>query len=644
MDAGARQARAVVIRKTLLLVALVILLRLPFLNQPIQGDDVYYLYGAQHAQIDPLHPLSNSYMFLGDVVDMRGHPHGPMNPWILAMLLAALGDVREVPFHLAYTLFSVIAALSMWSLARRFCEKPFAATLLFLAVPAFVVNGNSLEADLPFLAFWMASVALFVRGVDTGSKLALAGSAVAGALAGLTAYQAVLLTPILAVYLLQKKSARVAAWAVLLAAPAAIAVWQIWEWSTRGAFPAAILLSYMRSYSFHKTSNTLRSAIALVVHSAWIVSPVLVIAAFLINKELRVKRDRWRLFAAAAAMLCAGFYDLNPLFWISIGCGVLLLTWLVRASVHRDFLAAWAMLFFAGAMLIFFAGSARYLLPMAAPVAILAVQTAPQRWIAAGFALQLALSLGLATANYQHWNGYRTFAGTLAKDAQEHRVWVDAEWGLRYYLESEGALPLSRDQLLQPGDTVVWSELAHPVTLNTPLAQVSNLAIVPGVPLRLISLSRRSAYSSASEGLLPFEISDAPADRVHADRVVARKPELTYLDPRDPRAAAHVISGLFPDGWTSEQASVMLKLPEKPAAVEVAFYIPPDAPARRVQLLVDGQLVADETFPKDGPYKLAAPYQASGTTATVTVIIDKTHSVPGDQRKLGVLITAIGFR
>ena len=148
------------VSRTLAIIALVILLRLPFLNQPIQGDDVYYLYGAEHAQIDPLHPLDTRYMFLGDMVDMRGHPHGPVNPWILAILLAAFGDVREVPFHLAYTLFSVIAALAMWSLARRFCERPFAATLLFLAVPAFVVNGNSFEADLPFLAFWMASVAL----------------------------------------------------------------------------------------------------------------------------------------------------------------------------------------------------------------------------------------------------------------------------------------------------------------------------------------------------------------------------------------------------------------------------------------------------------------------------------------------------
>jgi len=624
-----------VVKQTLAIVALVILLRLPFLNQPIQGDDVNYLYGAQHAQIDPLHPLNTHYMFSGEMVDMRGHSHGPGNPWFLAMLLAAVGDIREAPFHLAYTLFSIVAALAMWSLARRFCERPFAATLLFLAVPAFVVNGNSFEADLPFLAFWMASVALFVRAVDQQSTAALMCSAIAGALAGLTAYQAVLLTPILAVYLLQRRRAWYPAWIVVLAAPLAIAAWQVWEWSTRGALPAAILLSYMRR--FETKSNVLHSGVALVVHSAWIISPLLIVAAFW-------TRQKWRLLLTAGATLAAAIYDVNPLFWLSVGCGMLLLTWLVTEAVRRDFLAAWATIFFAGALLIFFAGSARYLLPIAAPVAILAARRSPPRWFAIGFVLQLILSLGLAIANYQHWEGYRQFAKTLASDAAAHRVWVNGEWGLRYYMEAEGALPLAQDQLIQPGEIMVSSDLAHPVTVNAAVAPLRASDIVPGIPLRLISLSHRSAYSSAAGGLLPFEISMAPVDRVRADIVVDRKPVLTYLDPRDPQAAAHVLSGLFPDGWMSERASVLLKTPEKLNSVEVVFYIPPAAPARHMQLLVDGQLVAEETFQAPGPYKLAAPFQMANGTATVTVTVDKTHSAAGDQRKLGMVVTGLGFR
>ncbi len=147
-----------------LILAVVLLIRVPFLNQAIQGDDDIYITEAAHAQIDPLHPANTHYIFRGDDVDLRGQSHPPLNAWPLALLVAIFGDVKEIPFHAAYIVFSLIAAWSMWSLARRFSPHPVWATLLFLAVPAFVVNGNSFEPDVPFLAFWMASMALFCSG------------------------------------------------------------------------------------------------------------------------------------------------------------------------------------------------------------------------------------------------------------------------------------------------------------------------------------------------------------------------------------------------------------------------------------------------------------------------------------------------
>src|SRR5512147_2848103 len=93
----------------ILLLGLVLLLRLPFLNQAVQGDDHIYLTEAAHALIEPLHPSNTTYVFLGDTVDLRGHSHPPMIAWILAGLLAVFGEVREVPFHAVYVLFSVLA-------------------------------------------------------------------------------------------------------------------------------------------------------------------------------------------------------------------------------------------------------------------------------------------------------------------------------------------------------------------------------------------------------------------------------------------------------------------------------------------------------------------------------------------------------
>ncbi|HJT89088.1 MAG TPA: glycosyltransferase family 39 protein, partial [Bryobacteraceae bacterium] len=134
-------------RGLLLVLAAVLLIRLPFLNQAIQGDDDRYLTEGEHALIEPLHPAHTQYVFFGDLVDLRGDSHPPLDGWVLGGLLAIFGDAKEVPFHAAYIAFSLIAVAAMWSLARRFSPRPVWACLLFLAVPAFVVNGNSLEAD-----------------------------------------------------------------------------------------------------------------------------------------------------------------------------------------------------------------------------------------------------------------------------------------------------------------------------------------------------------------------------------------------------------------------------------------------------------------------------------------------------------------
>ena len=151
--------------------------------------------------------------------------------------------------------------------------------------------------------------------------------------------------------------------------------------------------------------------------------------------------------------------------------------------------------------------------------------------------LQLALSLALATVNYQHWDGYRTFAASLRAPSEGHRVWVDNEWGLRYYLESDHALPARKGQHVRPGDIIVSSELGHNVEFTAPLSRLADGAIESALPLRLIGLNSHSGYSTVDEGYLPFGISTDPIDRVSARMVMERHPTLEYVTTNSPGAA-----------------------------------------------------------------------------------------------------------
>ncbi len=608
---------------------IVLLIRLPFLNQAIQGDDFYYLKGAEHAQIDPLHPAHARYVFQGQMVDMRGHPHPPLNAWYLALLLRLLEAENEIPFHAAYILFSIVAALSALGIARRFGTRPLLATVMFLVTPAFVVNGNSLESDLPFVAFWLAAIALFVY-----ERWWLA--ALAGALAGLAAYQAIILVPVLAWWMFTKRKRNTGAWLAMLAAPAAIAAYQIFERISSGALPATVLAGYMQTYNLQAFMQKMKNAGALTGHMAWLIFPALAIAAF----------RRAPVWVPAGAFLVAAlcaFADHNPLFWISVAIGAWTLLW-CAANVRDNFLCGWILIFFAAALVIFFAGSMRYLLPIVLPLAILASDRLNERWLLPGIALSLLLSIGLAMVNYQHWGEYRDFARQIDPEIQRHRTWTNAEWGLRHYLESEGAMPVEEGRGFWPGDLIVTTMYA--AAPNVPTAVIAEREIASPIPLRIAAPGVDSAYSSISFGFAPFGISTKPMDRVHALLVSEQKAELTMLEIGTPAAAAQILSGIYNnDRWTSGRASVLLRRPAAAQEIEAKIFIPAPSPARTVRIYVDGRQVIERHFDQPGAYTITAPAQSAGaSTETVTLEVDKTFSVPPDQRKLGVLLLSIGFR
>jgi hypothetical protein len=582
MEAGVKQAA--------LLFGLVLLVRLPFLNQAVLGDDDIYITEAAHALVEPLHPNHTTYVFQGNVVDLRAHSHPPMDGWILAGLIAVFGEVKEVPFHAAYMVFSLIAACAMWSLAKRFSPRPLWAALLFIAVPVFLVNGNSLESDLPFVAFWMAAVAFFVSG-------RLLAACCAMVLAAMTAYQAVFLTPILGVFVWLYRRRDRGAWAAVLVPPLAIAAWQIFVRLSTGALPAAQLAAVLPQFHFFNPEARL----ALLIHSWFLIFPALVPPA-------------------------------------------LLYAWRKRKEPDTLFLLAWIGLFFAGALVVFFAGSARYLLPMAPPLALLASRLRP-RWLAMGFGAQMALGLGLAAVNYEHWDAYRQ----LAKEVHAPRVWVNGEWGLRYYFEENGALPLTRAQRLRPGDLVVTSELGASVPLHGPMSTVKTLEIKPAIPLRIFGLETASGYSTISRGIWPFGVSRGVIDRVRVQKVTERRPTLQFLPMNAPEAAEQIVAGIhgLEDNrfrWMSGMGVIALKSPSTPAPLRVEFTIPANAPARRMTLRLDGREVAAGVYPGPGSYTLSsAPLLPGAPSVTLEIQVDRTFRAPGDARDLGVVLTGAGW-
>jgi hypothetical protein len=442
----------------------------------------------------------------------------------------------------------------------------------------------------------MAAIALFCA-----DRLALAAAAIV--LASLTAYQTIVLIPILAVYCWLYRRRSSAHWATLLTPAAVFIAWQIFERVSTGALPAGVLSGYFTIYQTLQAK--LVNALALSVHFWFLIFPALLPFSFL-------------------------------------------LAWRKRREPQTQFLAAWIVTFFGAALAIFFAGSARYLLPMAAPMAMLAASL-PRRWLAIGFGLQMALSLGLAVMNYQHWDAYRVYAASLGPVMENHRVWVDDEWGLRHYMQERGALPLQKTTRLRAGDIIVSSQLSHAVEPTVLLAPAApTLEIQPAIPLRLIGLASHSGYSSAAlDRLWPFGMGAGVIDRVRTSRVVERHPTHSYVDMKAPEAKDQLVSGIWPnDHWMSASGVVIVKSPPAAMALSVDFYIANNAPARHVSLFLDDREICAKTVAAPGPGQLTCPVPVvpAGPTAMIEIRVDKTFRVPPDERDLGMVLLGVGFK
>ena len=112
-----------------------------------------------------------------------------------------------------------------------------------------------------------------------------------------------------------------------------------------------------------------------------------------------------------------------------------------------------------------------------------------------------------------------------------------------------------------------------------------------------------------------------------------------------PEAQSQLVSGVYQLEenrwrWTSGRAMLLLKPPSAAAPLQFKIYIPDTAPARKLTIALDNNILHEETFAAPGSYTVTTkPAQGSAVILT----FDKTFSAPGDYRALGAILSEAGF-
>jgi hypothetical protein len=592
-----------ILRDIAILVLFVAAARAPFFHHPLQGDDIYYLKGAGHARKDPLHPHQAQYVFHGRLVSMLGHPHPPLNAFFLGLLPESLPVQR-----LWYGSLMLAAVLACYALARRFTQRPLAAALLFAATPVLWVSSNTFDSDVLFVACTLAGIALFVHGHEWLAGVPLF-------LSGLAAYQAVVFIPIL--WLLGR--GRLPA----LAPAVAVAAYQISERISAGVWPVLMSAQYFSDYGLQRLSNKVANAAALTAHLAWLTGPA---AEF---------HAGWPLLAG----LPAAWLDTSPLFWASFALGVLIL-WRVRG-----WLGWWVRIFFGASLVLFFAGAARYLLPVAAPLAILASDRLGRRRLTAAIVTQTALAFALAWAAMHHWQGYKDIAEKIPLDGG--KAYVAGEWSLRYYLERRGAVPVMAGQRIAAPAVIVRSELGFPVHYSVGGGRakpVASYEIRPALPLQLMGLHAKSAWMTCAFGLRPFDVSWQPLDRVTVTQVVPAPLQRTELAMNAPDADDYILEGVYGleagrYRWMARRAELALKA--APGALAITVFVPEASPARRLAVRVNGSPMGDFALQPGLQTIRTGPLPLAQDRLDIVLEADRWFTPAGDARQLSLILESV---
>ncbi len=534
----------------LVLVLLVIVAGLPFLNQAFHIDDRIYLEVAENTLANPLFPYDYPPLFEGlRTPDAASHSHLPLVSYYLAGIRLLTGSEQEWLYHLAFLIFPVLAVLAVYELAGRYVESRLAAACAVAAGPGFMVLSHTLMTEVPLLAFWTLAASRFLRIAESdrirpGDVLICALSLLAASFISLISVGLVVL---LAAFLVVQRlslhdpDSRTTPYRVLgLLLLLPLVLWVLW---------------YLRAYLHYDRFllvRTLQHLEKREAFSLWLMGQKLLTlvlntgAAFLFPAAVWLLIPRRRLWllplALLSLLLALPLVPLSDWTWQQISLlavfwstGVVLIGgFLVHCSrlANRsgaspgNALADASLLFFwfmgigLAYVLLYPSGSVRYALLLGPPLVIgwvhglegLDLSPYLKRnliWLMV--ALTAALGLTVSVADYRYAGLYRSQASQLVGDyaAPGRSVWFTAEWGLRHYLEAEGAKPLRRISTdPEAGDIIIKPYLAPRwVTLydgNTYTDLLEQRYMERGFPVRTQDFASHAGFYSTAWGILPY--------------------------------------------------------------------------------------------------------------------------------------------
>lgn len=528
----------------------VLAITLPFSAKPLHIDDAIFWDFARINESAPFQLHIPDYRLMGEEVAQWRDTHPPLDALYMSVLMRVTGSEAEQPLHLGFVIFPLIAAVSMFLLARRFTKNALAATIALMVTPAVMVMSGNLMADVPLMAFWLAATAAYIYAVDRDDGRLLALASALTVIAVFTGYQALALLVFLPLYALLGGKLSFRTVAPFIAPVALFALFAAYNLALYGALPR---FSHVRGLSVDSSHLWIRAQGTLLQVGGASLFPLFLAGAFLLKRRAVL----WLVPVAAIAGALAfyhftadGFLPASAvLFFVFMTVALLMVVTVARDTVAdlyaslkrrtfaeggvRDnlFLAVWLLAMLGGVTLLLPHATAKYALPFFAPLVLLAFRYWEKRGlskkifgtiVAGAIALTAMTGLAASVADYQLAASYRDYAwnlGTLHPTGGN--VWFVGEWGFRHYMETQGYRYLTSTETAPAAGDIVVRPSSMDWPLDPSLTQRMQLIGTDygqsAFPVRLMESD--AGFYGSYWGMLPYTFTNRPLERFDVYRV-----------------------------------------------------------------------------------------------------------------------------
>ncbi|MBM3253202.1 MAG: phospholipid carrier-dependent glycosyltransferase [Candidatus Omnitrophica bacterium] len=475
-----------------------------FLNKAFHIDDPFTIAMARAVNRNFLNPPP---VFFSNPV-LLGYYYGP--------IIKLFGE-REIWLHLFYLPFSLLVIISIVFLGKRFANGSLFPTLFLVSTPAFIVTSQNIMLDIPLFGFFLASLALFIYGTDSGNNRLLALSGILAGAAILTKYSGLMLFPILFIYSLLHKKKRSLFFLVI-----PVAIFLLWILHNIIFYKHSIFLYALtgRLKGYFISGSLIRTFACLIFLSGTSVA-TLFISPYLLRRRINLF-----LFLASLPIglspFLVRFFSEYTIFGKSIIALLLIVSFFIILVVFKNgltamsnqaynkdklFLCLWFFILLIFIILSNFI-AARFVLLLFPPMFLIIFDEInsysphfiqkTKKMLYLFMFLTVSISTALAIGDYYFAGVYRDIAQHLKRTIPpEKQVYFYAgDWGYNYYMIKEGYKPFTCREILRRSH-YRYPEGYLPLTLeeiNKDLLQRA-IFVAPSAPvLPTVGFGRRRIF------------------------------------------------------------------------------------------------------------------------------------------------------